>query len=34
MVEPCLTCGQGEVQKVLLRAWDKNALDANFKTKI
>ena len=32
MVEPCLPCGQGEVQKFLFWAWDKNALEANFKT--
>ena len=33
MVELCLTCGQGEVQKFLIKAWDKNALQVNFKTK-
>ena len=32
MVEPCLPRGQGEVQKFLLWAWDKNGLEANFKT--
>ena len=34
MVELCLTCGQeqGELQKFLLSAWDKNGLEANFKT--
>ena len=30
MVEPYLTCGQGEVQRFLLTAWDKNVLEANF----
>ena len=32
VVEPCLPCGQGKEQKFLLRAWDKNGLEANFKT--
>ena len=33
IVELCLTCGQGEEQKFLLSASDKNGLEANFKTK-
>ena len=32
MVELCLTCGQEEVQKFLVSAWDKNRLKTNFKT--
>ena len=32
MVESCLPCAQGKVQKLLLRAWDKNGLEGNFTT--
>ena len=32
MMEPCLPCTHGKIQKVLPRAWDKNGLEANLKT--